>query len=107
MSTYSKLVEQFARLQYMIDAVITKKKDKSYVSNCDRKTFCEIEETMSEVKYHIDTLETVVSNIIIKNASNEGRIKQLTDILKLCHQDYSLKGNVNEAKLIYNTICSI
>lgn len=106
MSNYTLLVEHYSKLELTLTTFIESKKTKN-ISWKERDTFVYIESLLININSIIKLIEQDIAQIIFKNANNEGKVAQLTDILKLCHQDYSLNGKTNEATILYRALCSI
>jgi len=106
MSSYTHLVDNVSKLEYVLSNYIIKKQTKN-ISKKESNLLSFMELSMNNIKSIIANIECDVSKLIVNNATTEGKVSQLIDILRLCHQDYSLHGKTNEATIIYNTLCSI
>lgn len=106
MSNYTLLVDNFAKLEYILEEYISSRRTKN-ISKKEHDKHHTIQMLLENIKQCIQFIECDVGSIVVKNANNEGKVAQLVDILKLCHQDYSLNGKTNEATIIFRTICSI
>lgn len=103
--TYTHIIESLAMIEFMVDDLNERNSRKRYINQHETHTLKKILDAIKKLKFELESFNSQVNHLNTTNAENQGKINQLTEILKLCHQDYVLNGRYNEAKIVYNILC--